>query len=90
MKICNLGRALTILIAAERVELELHEDVARWHATSECHGDVSRGEAHRKRLARRRAEAAAGCSARVIWAQTRKRISEAAQRRAENRLLSDC
>jgi hypothetical protein len=62
----GLSRALTILAQAEAHELALHDEVDAFYAPSECHGLVARGEAERLRLARRRAEAAAGCPFRVL------------------------
>lgn len=56
----QLGRAIGILLAATRLEGALHEDVDAYHAPSECHGPVSRGQGKRLRYARRRALHAAG------------------------------
>jgi hypothetical protein len=41
-------------------EHEMHEDVDAWHAPSECHDLVAKGEGRRLRHARRRALHAAG------------------------------
>jgi hypothetical protein len=62
----HLGRVATILAKCEAVEIDLHADVDAWHAPSECHTQVSRGEVQRMRLARRRAEALAGRPYRII------------------------
>lgn len=56
----NLGKAISILLEAHSVEAEMHEDVRRFNAPSECHALVARGEAARLRFARRRAFHAAG------------------------------
>lgn len=56
----QLGKAITILMEHERREIAAHEDVDAFHAPSECHAIVSKGEAKRRRLAIRRACHVAG------------------------------
>lgn len=56
----NLGRAVSILLAAQREADYAYEDLAAFHAPSECYPIVSRGIARRFRLVRRRACHAAG------------------------------
>jgi len=68
----QLGKALSILIRAQRFECEMHEDVAAWHAPSECHALVAKGEGKRMRFARRRAEHAAGMKMRDIRRRCRR------------------
>lgn len=51
----QLGKAIGILIQAEMREHAMHEDVGAFHAPSECHNDVARGEGKRLRMARRHA-----------------------------------
>lgn len=60
----SLGRAFSIIAKANVLEGIMHEDVAAWHAPSECHGLVSRGEARRIRIAHRHARAVSGLSRR--------------------------
>lgn len=69
----NLGKAVSILARAEALEIALHEDVAAWGAPSECHGAVSRGEAQRRRQARRHAEAVARRPLRIIEREAKAR-----------------
>ena len=57
----QIGKAISILLAAEHHECMLHDDVDAWGAPSECHGLVARGEAQRLRAARRHAVAVSGC-----------------------------
>lgn len=76
MHISNLGQVLTILARAEAAEHFMHADVSAFGAPSECHALVSRGEARRKRIARKRAEAEARAPMRVIQHQARKRGME--------------
>lgn len=78
----QLGKALSILAAAERAEAELHADVDAWGAPGECHKLVARGAARRRRLARRQAEAVAGMPLRALLAEARRRTSPAAVDRA--------
>jgi hypothetical protein len=56
----QLGKAIGILVAAQMRELEMHEDVVMFHAPSECHALVARGEGKRLRAARRHALHVAG------------------------------
>jgi hypothetical protein len=56
----NLGRAVSILAKFQRDCDFMYEDLAAFYAPSECYGDVSRGQARRFRLVRRRACKAAG------------------------------
>lgn len=58
----QLGKAFTILAQAQVREEIMHDDVAAFHAPSECHALVSKGEARRLREARRRAKAVSGLS----------------------------
>lgn len=60
----QMGRALTIIARAEASEIVMHEDVSAYHAPSECHRDVSRGEEARRRTARRHAKSVSGLSRR--------------------------
>lgn len=55
-----LGKAISILVAAEMREHAMHEDVDVMHAPSECHTLVSKGAGKRMRAARRRALRVAG------------------------------
>lgn len=66
MQIRNLGHALTILARAEAAEHFMHADVAIMGAPGECHALVARGEARRRRIARKHAEAVACAPLRVI------------------------
>lgn len=74
-QIRNLGKVVSILVAASRVEDGLHDDVDAFHAPSECHSLVSKGEAVRLRAARRHAEALARAPYRIILKQLRRRVS---------------
>lgn len=65
-KVKNLSKALTILARAEAAEHFQHADVDAFHAPSECHVLVSRGEARRQRHARKHAEAVAQAPLRAI------------------------
>lgn len=69
----NLGRALSILAKAEAKEIFAHADVDAFHAPSECHALVRRGEGSRLRRERRRAEAVAHRPMRCIIREARKR-----------------
>jgi hypothetical protein len=60
MKMAQLGKAVGILMAHQRVCDEMHEDVDAFHAPSECHEIVSRGNARRFRLVKKHACVAAG------------------------------
>lgn len=71
----NLGKAVGIMINAFMAEHERHEDLAAFHAPSECYTDVARGEAKRLRRARRHALAVAGCkNLRALRKEVRKRL----------------
>jgi hypothetical protein len=69
----QLGKALSIILVHEAGEIAMHEDVDAFHAPSECHRDVSKGEMRRLRTARRHAEAVAQRPWRVIAKEARKR-----------------
>ncbi len=56
----QLGKALSILLQFERECSEFYEDLAAFHAPSECYDDVNRGQKRRFRRVRKRACAAAG------------------------------
>lgn len=56
----NLGKAVSILLKFEQACHAMHEDVAAFHAPSECHGLVSRGNAKRFRQVRKHACSVAG------------------------------
>lgn len=56
----NLGRAISIIAAFEREADALFEDLAAFHAPSECYRDVARGEGRRFRQVRRHACHVAG------------------------------
>jgi hypothetical protein len=71
--ITNLGHALSILASAEAAEHFMHADVEAFHAPSECHGLVSRGEAERARQARKHAEATARRPLRLIVREAQRR-----------------
>ena len=60
----QLGKAFTILAMQQVKEDIMHSDVDIWHAPSECHDLVSKGESWRNRTARRHAKAASGMSRR--------------------------
>lgn len=83
----QLGKALGILWRAERAESEMHADVDAWHAPSECHALVARGEDSRRRQARRHARAVAGMPIRVLMARAQRLVGGAALRRAECRVF---
>ncbi len=85
----TLGRALSIMARADAVEIVMHADVDAFHAPSECHGLVKRGEAKRIRQARRHAEAVAGMSARHIRAEARRRIGSKALHKATERATGE-
>jgi hypothetical protein len=70
----QLGKAIGILLRAYEAEAFMHEDVDAFHAPSECHALVARGEAKRLRQARRHAEAVAGMNLRGIRKLARKRM----------------
>jgi hypothetical protein len=70
----QLGKAIGILLRAYELELEAHADVAAFHAPSECHALVARGEGERLRRARKHAEAVAGMKLRDIRKLARKRM----------------
>jgi len=57
----QIGKAISILIAAQNRLNELHEDVDAFGAPGECHDLVARGEAGALRQARRHAIAVSGC-----------------------------
>jgi len=71
----NLGKAVSILARQEAASHFAFEDLAAFHAPSECYPIVERGERRRARLARRHAEAVAGAPLRVIAKEARKRGS---------------
>lgn len=71
--ITNLGKVITILAMHDVHEISIHEDVDAWHAPSECHRDVSRGEADRWRAIRKHAEAVARRPLRVILREAKRR-----------------
>ena len=73
LMIPNLGRVLTVLAKAEAQEILLHDSVTAWGAPSECHGLVRKGEARRRRTARRHAEALARRPLRTILREAEKR-----------------
>lgn len=81
----QLGKALSILAAADRAEAELHADVDAFGAPGECHALVARGEARRRRQARRHAEAVAGLPLRALMAEARRRTSSKAVESALDR-----
>jgi len=54
------GRGLTIFLQFHNCEVEMHADVDRWGAPSECHQLVQSGSHERARLMRRRVKAATG------------------------------
>lgn len=84
----SLGRALAAASRADAHEQLMHMDVAAFHAPSECHALVSRGEGYRLRLARRHAEAIAGCRWGLIEREAARRLGGKNQfRRAMGRLL---
>ena len=56
----QLGKAIGILLQAHMNESDMHSDVDAFHAPSECHDLVSRGEGRRLRFARRHALHVAG------------------------------
>lgn len=78
----NLGAALSRIVLQEAQECFMHADVSAWGAPSECHELVSRGEARRRRLARRSAEAIARAPMRVILREAERRIGKRALHRA--------
>ena len=78
----NLGAALSRIAVQEASECFMHADVSAWGAPSECHELVSRGEAQRRRLARRSAEAIARAPMRVILREAERRIGKRALHRA--------
>lgn len=71
----NLGRALSIIVQHKRNEDAMHEDVNQFHAPSECHELVSRGEAKRFRLVRRRVKALTGSRYDLVLREARRRTS---------------
>jgi hypothetical protein len=74
----QLGKAISILVSAERIERDMHDDVDAWGAPGECHDLVARGEGKRLRHARRRALHAAGVnSMRVLRARVRRVCTDA-------------
>lgn len=74
----QLGKAISILVSAERIERDMHDDVDAWGAPSECHDLVARGEEKRRRHARRRALHAAGVnSMRVLRTRVRRVCTDA-------------
>jgi hypothetical protein len=83
--IANLGKALTILNKASIAESAMHADVDAFHAPSECHTLVARGEARRLRRARKHAEAVARAPVRVILRQAQRRSTERGLRVAFDR-----
>lgn len=56
----QLGRAVSIIAKFERECHELHADVDAFHAPSECHDVVSKGNARRLRVVKRHACHVAG------------------------------
>ena len=71
----NIGKAIGILIEAALHEEALHDDVDAFHAPSECHDLVARGEGKRFRLARRRALHASGFnSMRLLRREVHRRL----------------
>lgn len=84
--ITNLGAALSKLAIHEATETVMHADVSAFGAPSECHDLVAKGEAARRRIARRHAEAIACAPMRVIVREAIKRLgSQAAYVRACNK-----
>jgi hypothetical protein len=69
----KLGKVATILAAADAREIAMHMDVDAFHAPSECHDLVRRGEEKRLRLARRHAEAVARRPFRIIARELKER-----------------
>jgi hypothetical protein len=62
----NISQALTVIAFAECREHFMHADVVAFGAPSECHDLVSRGEAERLRLMRRRVHSLTGLPYRVF------------------------
>jgi hypothetical protein len=63
-KMRQLGKAFSIIARARAREEMMHMDVDAFHAPSECHGLVSRGEDRRLRQARRHAKSVSGLNRR--------------------------
>jgi hypothetical protein len=82
----NLGKALSIIFAAHRSEIEMHIDVDTFHAPSECHDVVTKGEVDRLRQARRHARSIARMPVRVLFKKARKLTSEKTMTRAAARI----
>jgi len=77
----QLGKAFGLIARQEAYEQMMHADISAWHAPSECHAVVARGEKRRLREARRHAKAVSGLSRRafnVELKRTRGRIFDVA------------
>lgn len=72
----NIGQALGVLLHHYATEAHYHADVDAWHAPSECHGDVSRGEAKRLRQVRRQIKAITGLRWPAFVAEVSKRTGQ--------------
>jgi hypothetical protein len=69
----NLGKVLTILAMADATEMDKHLDIDVFGGPGECHRDVERGEAQRRRQARRHAVATARRPYRAIMLEAKRR-----------------
>lgn len=77
MNIPNLSRAASLIVAHQRAEQEAHAEVDAFHAPSECHGLVSKGEARRTRAMRRHVEGVTGFHFHLVTREIRRRLSPA-------------
>lgn len=68
----QLGRAFSIIVRQQVQEGIFHDDIAAYHAPSECHALVSKGECQRARMAKRHAKSVSGLSRAAFNAELRK------------------
>ena len=71
----NLSRAASLIFRHIQCECAMHEDVDAFHAPSECHGLVARGEAKRWRATARKIKALTGHHPKVVLKVIEQRIT---------------
>jgi hypothetical protein len=84
----RLGKAIGIIARNEADENFMHADVDAFHAPSECHELVARGETKRRRLARRHAKSVSGLS-RTAFNRELSRVTQRVMMNAISRIYNN-
>jgi RNA:NAD 2'-phosphotransferase (TPT1/KptA family) len=74
-KMQNLSRAASLILRHLQFEYAMHYDVQAFHAPSECHGLIVKGEAKRWRATARKIKALTGHHPKVVIKVIEQRIS---------------